>query len=109
MGVQEGELVGTVIEPDEVPTRVHQPHHELLGLPELATLFDTHLKEVHLRLISRTMNERDEHLSLLAAFLPKVVAHGGHANLVALLDELAVDPGAGDALLWGSSSSPLLQ
>jgi hypothetical protein len=40
------------------------------------------------------MHQRDEHLSLPAALLPQVAPDCGEAYLVALLDELAMDPGA---------------
>jgi hypothetical protein len=69
----------------------------IFGFPS----FSIHAR-THLRVISRTMNKRDEHLSLLAASSLTVVAHGGHAGLVALFDELEVDSGASDALLEGS-------
>jgi hypothetical protein len=53
------------------------------------------------------MHQRDEHLSLPAALLPQVAPDCGEAYLVALLDELAMDPGAGDALLGSGPAPPL--
>lgn len=45
------------------------------------------------------MDERDEHLRLLAALFPKVGPDGGDADLMAFVDELPMDPS--DAYLLG--------
>src|SRR5215208_3496767 len=92
MGIQERELVAAVVEPHEVASGVHKAHHELPSLPPPAALLGGDLEEVHLGFVSGAMDQRDEDLGRLAALLPEVVAHGGDADLVAFLHELAVDP-----------------
>jgi hypothetical protein len=62
-------------------------------------LLDGHLEKVHLCFFAGTMNEWNEHLGPLAPPFAQVVSHGGDADLVALLDELFVDPSPGEALL----------
>src|SRR5215218_2018997 len=88
VSIEERELVGTLVEPHEVPSRVHKAHHELPHLLHLPILFDPHLEEVHLCFVAWTVDERDEHLCLLTPHLTKIVPDGGDADLVALFDEL---------------------
>ena len=107
MGIEERELVAPLVEPYEVPSRVHKAHHELPHLLNLPILFDSHLEEVHLRFVAWAVDERDEHLGLLTPFLPKIVPDGGAADLIAFFDELPMDPGAGDTLLGGGAPCPL--
>jgi hypothetical protein len=72
-------------------------------------LLDGNVEEVHLRVLTRAMNERNEYLSPFAPPFAQVVPYGADADRVALLDELPVDPSLGGALLWGRSPSPLLE
>jgi hypothetical protein len=64
MGIQERELIAALVEPHEVSSGVHQPHHEFPNLPHLAALLDSDLEEVCLGFLARAMDDEwDEHTS----------------------------------------------
>ena len=108
VAVEEGQLVLTLVEPDEVAPRVHQPHQELPRLAALARYLDGDLEEVDLRLVARAVHQRHVDLGTLAAPLAQVVAHERHPDRVALLAQLPMQPRRRQPLLRRRALPPLL-
>ena len=109
MAVQKCNLVAALVQPREVPPRVHQVQHEQPNLLPLPRDLDGHLEEIHLRRVARTPDQRHEHFLPLPALLGQVGAHRRAAYLIPLLAELAMHQRPGDALLVGGAGTPLLQ
>ena len=108
VSVEEGELVLALVEPDEVPPRVHQPHQEEPGLASHAGELDHDLEEVDLGLVARAVDQRHVDLGALPAPLAEVLEHEAHPDVVALLTQRPVEPPARDALLRRGALGPLL-
>jgi hypothetical protein len=107
--VEKAHLVLPRVEPREVATRVHQPHHEHPGFASLAGDVDEHLEEIDLRQLARLVHQRSE--DLLASSLPlgHQLADHAIADGVPLRDQQLVQPRCRQLLLAAGPARSLAE
>jgi hypothetical protein len=109
VAIKEGDLVTTIIQPDEIIAGVHQPHQELPYFAQCPCSFDRDFEEVYLSRLRRSVDERDENFGCLSAFLAKVDADSSDADIETFFAELVVEASASNALFWSGASVPLVE
>ncbi len=108
VAVEKRDLVGSVVDPREVATGVHQPHHEHPGLAALVADIDRDLEEVDLGRIAGAVEQRHVDLGGLTTLLAQPVLHDRQPDLVSLGDQLLVQPRGSDPLLCCGPVAPFL-
>ena len=109
VAVEKRHLVAAVVEPHERTARVRQVQQKLPYPVRHTVLLDRHLEEVHLATLPRTVHQRNERLLTLALPLPHVAAHGRDPDLVALLQQLAMQTRSRQTLLRRRPARPPAQ
>ncbi len=74
--------------------------HQLPCPTSIAIFFHGYVEEIELSFLSRAVDQGDKYLRLPAALLLEVVPDDGNSSPLTFLDQLAVYPAPGKALLW---------
>ncbi len=109
VAVEECHLVAPVVQPHERTARVRQVQQELPHPVRHAVLLHRHLEEVHLATLAGTVHQRYERLLPLTLPLKYVAAHRCDPDLVALLQQLAMQTHSRQTLLRRRPARPRAQ
>jgi len=107
--IEERELVAPLVQPHEVPPRVHQANNELPHLEADSGHLHGYREEVDLGLLAWPMDQGDVHLGLLPPLLRQHPPYRGNPHVEPFLHELPVHPRAGEPLLRRHPPLPLLE